>query len=249
MIPEKHFGKVLKNKDPKKLGRLQIQVDAVLEGENLGDAETWIPASWPFAGKGEGFYMVPKEGSLVEVEVESGRERSAGETSARWTGVQYTDKDAIPEEFQSDPTERGGMKVGELVLLFDRKKGILALISAKTRLGEEDASHPLMRGDTFNAQLETYLTAEAAWVGALQTYLGTCQTCADANVTQYEALAAACTGPLVPLKVAFEALKAAWQAQSSGVTAATAAAGTYLSAVNAFKAAKDTWLSTKCKTE
>lgn len=247
MKAEKHFGTVKDNKDPDKLGGLKVEAKTVVDGTPLRDA--FIPGKFPFAGKGEGFYYVPPKGALVEVEIEADDGKAAEDADARWSSARYTEKDAIPEEFQSDPTNRGGIKYGVEVFLQDKTKKLTALISGKVRLGEEDATHPLVRGDTYNTQLETYLTAEAAWVQAVSAYLTTCQTCADANVTQYEALATACTGPLVPLKVAFEALKAAWQAQSSGVTSASAAAATYLAAVNAFKAAKITWLSTKCKTE
>lgn len=247
MRAEKHFGTVKDNADPDKLGGLKVESKTLVDGTPL--REDFIPGKFPFAGRGEGFYYLPEKGSLVEVEVEADGGRAAEDLDARWSGARYTSRDAVPAEFKSNPTKRGGIKYGLEVFLQDKARALTALISGKVRLGEEDCTHPLVRGDTYNTQLETYLTAEAAWVQAISAYLGTCQICADANVAQYEALATACTGPLVPLKVAFEALKAAWQAQSAGVTSASAAAATYLAAVNAFKAAKLTWLSTKCKTE
>jgi len=217
--PEKHFGTVRENADPEKTGALKVEVRTVMEGMPIQD--DWIPGKFPFAGKGEGFYYVPPVGSLVEVEVEADSEAAVEDLDARWSSARYTRSDSIPEEFQSAATSRGGIKYGKEVFLQDKEKALTALISGKVRLGEENCAHPLVRGDTFNEKLSTYLTA--------------CKSVADKNVAQFTALSTAAVGPLAPLKAAFDLLVTAWTEHSAAVVT--------------FKAELDTWLSTKCRTE
>lgn len=166
MRPEKHFGTVVDNADPDSIGSLKIEVKTLVDGTPL--KEDWIQGKFPFAGGGEGFYYVPSKGALVEVDVEEDPERSTEEIDARWSSARYTSKDPIPEEFKSDPTNRGGIKYGDEVLLQDKAKALTALISGKVRLGDEDCIHPLMRGDMFNQNLNTYMTT---LTGALAVWL------------------------------------------------------------------------------
>lgn len=64
----KYRGKVENNTDPKKLGRLQISVPAV-----LGDGRSsWAMPCVPYAGKKVGFFMIPPEGANIWVEFEGG---------------------------------------------------------------------------------------------------------------------------------------------------------------------------------
>lgn len=220
MRPEKHHARVLENADPEKLGRVIPEAKTVAEGALLRD--DWVAVLSPFAGRGDGFYYPPPVGALLELEVEADSERGTEDLDARGVGYRFTAEDPIPAEFAGDATNRGGVKFGEEVLLQDRLKKLSALISANVRLGFEDASHPLIRGDTFNAQLEAYLTAEEAL--------------ATENAYQFGELASVCTAPpLSPLEAKFTALQTAWT--------------TYGSAVSTFKGALSTWLSTRCKTE
>jgi len=63
----KFRGKVIKNEDPQKLGRLLVQVPAVSD-ENL----SWALPCVPYAGKKVGFFAMPPIGANVWVEFESG---------------------------------------------------------------------------------------------------------------------------------------------------------------------------------
>lgn len=233
MIKEVHFGQVLDNQDPDKRGGLKVQVNTLVDGAAL--VEEFIPPSFPFAGKKVGFFFVPAVGAQVEVEVESDPEKATEGIFARWRATLYSEEDDIPEEFAKSYPQRGGIKFGDEVFLMDAAQGLTALISAKVRLGEEEASHPLMRGDTFNQQLDTYLTAE-------KTYLTAVNTLATASIAAWTALEAAATGLLAPLATPFMQHRQAWQTFAPQIV-------TYQSAVNALSSAASSWLSTKCRTE
>jgi hypothetical protein len=81
-------------------------------------------------------------------------------------------------------------------------------------------THALLKGEAFNTDLGTYLTAQG--------------TLADQSIAQFTALAAASTGLLAPLAAGFTALVAAWTA--------------FKAAVVTFQAAPPNWLSSKSKT-
>ncbi len=70
-VQSRHFGKyrgiVVDNDDPAKLGRLNVQVPAV-----LGDIEVWAMPCVPYAGDGVGMYFIPEAGTGVWVEFEAG---------------------------------------------------------------------------------------------------------------------------------------------------------------------------------
>ncbi len=235
MKRETHAAKVLDGSDPSKLGGAKVQVNDLVDERPL-DEENFVPGRYPFAGNGEGFYYAPQAGTLLEVEVEGDSEAAVEELAPRWVGMLYSSKDEIPTEFQSDPTNRGGVKFGDEVFLQDKTQALTALISAMVRLGEETASHPLVRGDTWNTAWET-------WVSALETYLSAESTLASANATNFTSIAAACTvSPLTALKSFFEALALAWTNHGSAVS-------TFASATTTWKGQKETWLSTKCRTE
>lgn len=250
MRPEKHFGTVKDNADPDKLGALKVEAKTLVDGTPLQN--DWVPGKFPFAGKGEGFYYVPEKGSLVEVDVEADSGKAAESLDARWTSARYTKQDKIPEEFQSNPTKRGGIKFGKEVFLQDKAKALTALISEKVRLGEEDCTHPLVRGDTYNTQLDLYLTGEDAYVTAEAASAGneaSFWTALKAALAVWEALP-----PGVPatndVLIAFAtALKTPVENLAGGGAAWTAAIAAFKVVIGAFKAAKVSWLSTKCKTE
>src|SRR4051812_15362894 len=81
----KYRGTVINNMDPLSLGRIIVQVPAVLG---------LIPSSWalpcvPFAGKGTGFYFIPDIGSNVWIEFEGGNSGSP-----IWVGCFWGDPDS-----------------------------------------------------------------------------------------------------------------------------------------------------------
>lgn len=165
MKREVYFGKVLDNADPAKRGGLKLQVDEIERGRPFLGGE-YVPPSFPFAGAGSGFFFVPPKNAVVEVELAADEGQAVEDLAARWRAVLYTDADAVPAEFLSDPTVRGGIKFGNAVLLIDSKTDVLALISPNVRLGTEAASHPVVRGDTYNSDLDAYLAAVDAALAA-----------------------------------------------------------------------------------
>jgi len=64
----KYRGKVAENDDPNKMGRLQVQVPAVL-GEGK---KSWAMPCLPYAGPKVGFFALPPKGANVWVEFEGG---------------------------------------------------------------------------------------------------------------------------------------------------------------------------------
>lgn len=64
----KYRGKVAANKDPFSLGRIQVEVPAI-----LGPGRTsWAMPCTPYAGNDVGFFMIPPIGSNIWVEFEAG---------------------------------------------------------------------------------------------------------------------------------------------------------------------------------
>lgn len=64
----KYRGTVTNNIDPKRLGRVQVNVPSVLETGRL----SWAMPCVPYAGKGVGFLALPPIGANVWVEFEAG---------------------------------------------------------------------------------------------------------------------------------------------------------------------------------
>lgn len=164
MRRETHVAKVLGNADPARAGGAKVQATDLVDGPL--DQENFVPGRFPVAGNDEGFYFAPPKGGQVELEAISDDEEGVEDLGARWVGMLYSDRDQIPEEFRSDAVERGGIKWGDGVLLFDRKQARIALISENLRLGEEEATHPVVRGDDLNSQLGTFLDAMDVYVQA-----------------------------------------------------------------------------------
>jgi hypothetical protein len=82
----KYKGKVLSNKDDKRLGRVLVNVPAV-----MGTEENWAWPAAPFAGVDGGIYAVPPEKANVWVEFEEG---DAGKPI--WSGG-FWDADTVPK--------------------------------------------------------------------------------------------------------------------------------------------------------
>jgi hypothetical protein len=177
---ETHVAKVLANADPGKAGGARVQATDLVDGPL--DPEDFVPGRFPTAGDDEGYYFAPSKGAQVELEALADDAEGVEDLGARWVGMIYSDKDKIPEEFRSNAVDRGGIKWGTEVLLFDRAAKLLSLISGNVRLGEEGATEAVLRGTTFNVELSTFLTDLA---------------------TAFGALAAASTGPLAPLAAGF----------------------------------------------
>jgi hypothetical protein len=232
MIREIHFAQVLSNDDPDNAGGLKVQIDAVEDGKAYGGGE-FIPPCFPFAGSKVGFFFLPEKGTQVEVELESDPEKGTEDLSARWRSVLYNSKDKIPSEFLTDQTNRGG--------------------SNNVRLGEETASHPLVRGDTYNSQLTTFLTALETYLTAEDVYAGLEANhwiAAQAANLVWKNLSPPTTPVLNGVLTAYGTpLEATTNALKTGVITWRAAIAAMKAATGAFKTAKTTWLSTKCKTE
>lgn len=64
----KYRGTVANNIDPQLMGRIQVQVPAVLGEGSL----SWALPCVPYAGAGVGFFMIPPNGANVWVEFEGG---------------------------------------------------------------------------------------------------------------------------------------------------------------------------------
>ena len=66
----KYRGRVEKNVDPERLGRLQLSVPVVLQDVSTG----WALPCVPYAGPGVGLFAIPPVGASVWVEFEGGAE-------------------------------------------------------------------------------------------------------------------------------------------------------------------------------
>jgi uncharacterized protein involved in type VI secretion and phage assembly len=64
----KYRGSVANNIDPQQKGRLQVRVPAVYGTDTLN----WALPCVPFAGNGEGLYLIPDIGANIWVEFEAG---------------------------------------------------------------------------------------------------------------------------------------------------------------------------------
>jgi hypothetical protein len=165
MRRETHFGKVLSNADPEKAGGAKVQVNDLV-GDGPLDPEDFVPTRFPVAGDDEGFYFAPPKGGAAEVEATADESEGVEDLAPVLVGMRFTSKDAIPEEFRSDPTKRGGIKWGSDVLLFDKAQDRLALVSGNVRLGEEEAAEEVLRGTTFNQEFNAFLGQLSTFVAA-----------------------------------------------------------------------------------
>jgi hypothetical protein len=88
----KYRGTVTNNLDPLQLGRVQVQVPAVLgDGTN-----SWALPSSPYAGPGVGLYLVPPAGANVWVEFEGGDPDQPIWTGCFWGVGQVPVVPAVP---------------------------------------------------------------------------------------------------------------------------------------------------------
>ena len=82
----KYRGKVAKNDDPLKLGRVMVVVPAIAD-----TILNWAMPCTPYAGPKVGFYMIPPVGANVWVEFEGG-----DPNYPIWTGSYWGDNDLPP---------------------------------------------------------------------------------------------------------------------------------------------------------
>ncbi len=89
----KYRGKVSQNKDPDKLGRVQVTCPAV-----LGDGQaSWAMPCVPFAGNGVGFFTVPPEGANVWIEFEGGDQNHPILAGCFWGDDEVPAEDGNPD--------------------------------------------------------------------------------------------------------------------------------------------------------
>ena len=100
----KYRGKVQDNKDPMKLGRLQVSVPAIY-GENT---MSWAMPCSPFAGNKVGFFALPPVGSNIWVEFEAG-----DPDYPIWSGCFWGDGEvpAVPPEEQTKIFKTAGISM------------------------------------------------------------------------------------------------------------------------------------------
>lgn len=94
---DQHFGKyrgvVINNIDPMLLGRLQVQVPAVL-GENTMN---WAMPSVPYAGSQVGMFFIPPVGANVWVEFEAGNRDTPIWSGCFWGTGEVPSPTAVPQ--------------------------------------------------------------------------------------------------------------------------------------------------------
>lgn len=110
----KYRGKVLKNDDPLKRGRIMPSVPAVLDGEL-----TWAEPCVPYAGPKLGWFVVPPVGANVWIEFEAG-----DPSRPIWTGCFWGTTEAEgppPEATEGAAGDRKIFQTDKIGLVFDDK--------------------------------------------------------------------------------------------------------------------------------
>lgn len=249
MRREVHFGTVVDNEDPDKRGGLKVRVDTLLD--QLPLLEEYIPPTFPFAGNSVGWFFVPDVGAQVEVEVATDDEQSVEDIDARWRSALYSANDEPPAELTSDYPNRAGIKFGQIVFILDKTKDLMALVGTNVHLGEEGATHPVIRGDTYNTQeaqmltlVMAYMQSIAGMVSGMGGYLN--QVAADMGALNALPIGGTTPPFILPQMTALDTSAALGSGGLGGQATAAAAAA---AGIQAFINAATTWLSTKVKTE
>jgi hypothetical protein len=89
----KYRGKVIKNKDPLRLGRIRVRVPSVLGALS----KNWAMPCVPYAGKKVGFYAIPPVGANVWVEFEGGNPNKPIWSGCFWGKGEVPAQPAVPE--------------------------------------------------------------------------------------------------------------------------------------------------------
>ena len=97
----KYRGRVEKNVDPERLGRLQVSVPSVLQDVSTG----WALPCVPYAGPGVGLFAIPPVGANVWVEFEGGNVESPIWSGCFWAGGEEVHADPATPEVKVFKTE------------------------------------------------------------------------------------------------------------------------------------------------
>ncbi len=114
----KYRGRVVNNVDPRRLGRLQVVVPAVLNA-----VEVWATPCTPYAGPDVGWFVMPPVGAAVWVEFEGG-----DVDHPIWAGCFWTDN-AGPPEGGADPNIRV-LKTERVTIKVDDNRGQIEITTA-----------------------------------------------------------------------------------------------------------------------
>lgn len=126
----KHRARVVGNRDPDKLGRIEVLVEEV-RGQNV--TEWALPAS-PYAGSGVGFFAIPPVGANVWVEYEGGNLDVPIWSGCFWVKGEIASEDAVPEVLfikTKQASIRIDASAGELTIELQGAKITLSASEAK----------------------------------------------------------------------------------------------------------------------
>lgn len=120
MFYGKYRGKVVKNDDPLKRGRIMPSVPAILEGEL-----TWAEPCVPYAGPRLGWFAIPPVGANVWIEFEAG-----DPNRPIWSGCFWGAEEANgppPDATEGEAGDRKLFQTDKVALVFDDKAQKLTL--------------------------------------------------------------------------------------------------------------------------
>jgi uncharacterized protein involved in type VI secretion and phage assembly len=109
----KYRGKVTDNKDPRKLGRVQVNCPAVL-GDGIS---SWAMPCSPYAGKDVGFFALPPVGANVWVEFEGGNSNYP-----IWGGC-FWGENEVPQEVKDEKVKLLKVQGTKMILNEDQSGG------------------------------------------------------------------------------------------------------------------------------
>lgn len=257
-MSRKHYkGIVSRVNDPKNQGRIRVKCQE-LAGAGV-EIPAWIRPMWPFASKGSAcFFFVPEVGSEVtlSVLVSSEDDESYGESFILHPDIRYwagdlSAKNPLPSEFKTDYPQRRGFKTpGGGILMFDDKgknvklgndsdkaflelksAGVLVAAAATVKLGSDNASEPVVKGNT---QQQNDTTMHTSMQSAYAQLLS-----AGAALTS--------AAPFLSIPISGPIMASPLVATAAGLL--TAAATALNAAITAYEAAKAANLSTVSKTD
>jgi len=120
MADQRHYGKyrgrVVSNRDPQSLARLQVEVPSLL-GEGT---QVWALACVPYAGSDVGWFFLPPVGAAVWVEFEAG-----DLDYPIWSGCFWPDNQSPPEG-GSDPDTKV-LKTDAVTIKIDDRAGEIVI--------------------------------------------------------------------------------------------------------------------------
>lgn len=158
-------GRVVNNRDPKKLGRIKVYCPRAKLSRNNS---IWVLPMSSFSGDGYGSFFPPEEGDVVWIFFENGDPT----TPLCYMGGWYS-RGELDEKFRpgdDGPKRRGFQTPGGHSVVMDDTEGSRSVKirhrsgsiiemdeDGKIRIGDEDGSfEPLLRGDTVKQWLETH---------------------------------------------------------------------------------------------